>query len=243
MFSKKITRFSKLLNSGIWDVIVGQLKITRSGQVNTHLIYPDDMVLREWVPSTYQQIGEWFASSQFSGFLTSLKLGPTLIQQKLGQEPTGPVARISKSRGCHRLSPSSFPVPMRSAGLPRWIHPWTCRVWANSSGNSMKRCGIQCGKTGAGGLIFGYFQEMAIHVEYDDRPVDFRDHGEARVWTNPFGRWDSSEDCECRFSMNFWDSSQDPFYWPLHLLLSVGTDPRSGSESYAPQTVECGYFE
>jgi hypothetical protein len=52
----------------------------------------------------------------------------------------------------------------------------------------MKRCGIQCGKTVAGGLIFGYFQEMAIHVEYDDRPVDFRDHGEARVWTNPFGR-------------------------------------------------------
>lgn len=36
-------------------MIVGQLKITRSGQVNTHLIYPDDM--REWVPSTYQQIG------------------------------------------------------------------------------------------------------------------------------------------------------------------------------------------
>ena len=58
MFSKKITRFSKLLNSGIWDVIVGQRKITRSGQVNTHLSYPDDMVLREWVPSTYQQIGE-----------------------------------------------------------------------------------------------------------------------------------------------------------------------------------------
>lgn len=40
---------------------------------------------------------------------------------------------------------SQIPGP-RSAALPRWIHPWTCRVWANSSGNSMKRCGTSCGK-------------------------------------------------------------------------------------------------
>ena len=179
-------------------MIVGQLKITRSGQVNTHLSWrhgtarigtfhspADRLVIWEpyvdrtslklevqlwsnrnlvW-PGTHRTSGQ---NLKMQGVLCCRWAGFSTRKLVAGSQNSRPIPKedFKAYRGflSHGGTPSHHPnfnrifpskpsivgyphsrkshglVSTRSAGLPPWIHLWTCRVWANSSGNSMKRC-------------------------------------------------------------------------------------------------------
>ena len=119
-----------------------------------------------------------------------------------------------------------------------------------------------------GGTTLGHLQmlvgwslptDMAMNLRNMLMDWPERDHGEARIGTKPFGRFCSSEDFEGRISgLVFWRLWRWNFHdisgivlriFFVHSLeaFRVETDPRSWSESKAPETtvtvVNSCYFE